>query len=118
MIGTSAFTDSQPRWEFLGKRTVKHTLDRDEIYVTRTEGKFKAIKLKVEKSPVRFRNVTVHYANGTKEEIKMRNLISAGGETRVIDLKGQKRIIKRVVFSYDTQSLLGKKAVVRLYGKH
>ena len=104
------------KWIFLGERTVDRALDRDEIYVTAKDGVFDKIKLEVKRSKVNFHKVVVHYANGSKEEIALRGEIPAGGQTRAIDLEGKKRIIKKVVFYYDTKGLLKKKAKVRLLG--
>ena len=113
----SANVPDNRSWEKLGQRTVKKTADRDVIPVTAFEGNFKKIKLKVKRAGVKFRHVMVHYGNGTKEEINIRKWIPAGGETRVIDLKGYDRIIKKVVFYYDTASLKRSNALVELWAK-
>jgi len=107
-----------PRWEMLGTKVVNRSLDHDVIVVTASEGRFTAIKLKVKRSPVHFLDVKVHYRNGGVEDIKVRNKIPAGGETRVINLNGKKRIITKVVFFYKTPPLRGEKAVVQLLGRH
>ena len=47
-----------------------------------------------------------------------RPVIKAGGESRVIDLEGGHRVIKKVEFWYDAQTTRrGKKSVVRLFGR-
>jgi hypothetical protein len=60
----------------------------------------------------------VHYGNGTVEDIKIRYLVPAGGESRVIDLRGGKRIINKVVFRYETRTNHGRRAEIRLFGLH
>jgi len=42
----------------------------------------------------------------------------AGGETRVIDLRGRRRAISKVVFWYDTKGIAENKATVDLWGRH
>ena len=110
--------DQGPRWEKLGQRTVNRRLDRDEIVVTAREGAFTAIKFRVRNSGINMHRLVVHYRNGEKHEVALRNNIPAGGESRVIDLPGRKRIIKKVVFWYDTKGIINDKAVISLWGRH
>lgn len=118
---TLACSGSQPRagdWDYLGSRKVNHAVDRDEIVVTAREGTFKRIKLRVRDRQVTFRDVKVHYANGDVQDINLRRTIPAGGETRVIDLNGNNRVIRKVVFWYNTSRVRGKRATVQLFAKH
>lgn len=110
--------DQGPKWEKIGTRKVKYTIDRDEILVTRMEGRFSAIKIKVEKAPIDLMRCVIHYGNGQTQEVQLRNTIRAGSETRVIDIPGRKRIIKKVVFWYDTKNHADKRARVELWGRH
>ena len=105
-------------WELLGKRKVNYGLDRDEIMVTAREGGFTKLKLRVLKSPINLHRFVVHYGNGSKQEVAVRKKIPAGGETRVIDLKGGKRVIRKIVFWYDTKGLQKKRATVAVWGRH
>ena len=116
-ITSQSFTIAK-KWDFLGERTVNKSLDKDEINVTAKEGVFKKIKLKVKKSKVEFKRVVVHYKNGDTQKIELRQEITAGGETRAIDLDGRNRVIVKVVFFYNTKRLLAKKAKVQLYGRN
>lgn len=100
----------------LGQRAVNDRADHDVIPVTGVKGEFKGIKLTVQRAAVDFHRVLVHYGNGTKQEIELRNTIPAGGESRIIDLTGAERIINRVEFWYDANTIRGRRAVVRLFG--
>ena len=113
-----SFTTTAKKWDFLGSRTVNYAIDRDEIKVTAREGSFKKIKIQVKKAPVHFRKVIVHYRNGSTEEIQMRDHVQPGGETRAIDLNGNKRIITKVVFYYNNTIRSPRKGLVRLFGMH
>ncbi|MDJ0835025.1 MAG: hypothetical protein QNK37_00830 [Acidobacteriota bacterium] len=117
LLGPSVFAG---QWEVLGKREVKIRAERDVIQVTAKEGKFSKIKLKVRRNGVRFIDLKVHYGNGDVQDIQLRKFIPAGGETRVIDLSGRKRVIKKVSFTYKTETKGRRKgrAVVTLLGKH
>jgi len=104
-------------WKKLGKRTVKFTVDRDVIQSGVREGTFPKIKLKVKKSGVHFRDVKVHFQNGTIFDVKIRKWIPKNGETRVIDLPGKNRIIDKVVFWYDSGGRNAKRALVELWAR-
>ena len=114
---TSGFTQGD-LWTKLGSRRVSHSADHDEILVTGRAGTFNAIKLEVEKADVTIGRVIVVFRSGGTEEVQVRNRISAGGETRAIDIRGRNRIIRKVIFYYTTQPGEDKKAKVTLYGRH
>lgn len=104
-------------WEKLGQRTVNHALDRDEIVVTARRGTFEKIRLHVKHRAVTFRDVKVHYANGDVQDVKLSKHIPAGGFTRVIDLHGGDRVVRKVVFWYNTTRVRGRRAEVALWGR-
>ncbi len=117
LLLSSAFVPP-PRWETLGLRKVNKTYDRDEIVVTGVEGSFNALKFKVQYRAITMYDMKVHYRNGSVEDIKLRLHVPAGGESRVIDLRGGNRVIKKVVFRYETTADRGKRAELRLFGRH
>ncbi len=106
-------------WTLLGERTVSPRAERDEIAVGPRDGAFERIKLVVRGRAVTFRDVEVHYADGTRQDVALRSTIRVGGETRAIDLTGGDRRIARVVFVYETHQTRDprdSRAVVALYG--
>lgn len=105
-------------WEMLGMRKVNYSLDRDEIIVTRAEGIFTALKVKVKKAPINMQKLVVTFGNGEIEELELRNNFAAGSESRVIDLPGNKRVIKKIVFWYDTKNIANRKGIVEVWGRH
>jgi hypothetical protein len=107
-----------PRWEKLGQRKVNYGLDRDEIFVTARDGRFSKIKLRVKNGGLNMHRCVIHFANGSKQNVEMRNNLAPGSETRVIDINGGRRVIKKVVFWYDSKNWSQKKAVVALWGRH
>lgn len=86
---------------FLGDARVDGGRDNDTINVGgAANGAFRAIQLRVTGGAVRFDRVVVRYGNGTQEEIPIRSRIAAGGKTRIIDLPGERRIIRSVDLWY------------------
>lgn len=116
-ILASAGAAAAAGWEFLGERKVAHGLDRDEIRVTAREGRFRQIQLRVRVAAVTFRDVKVHFGDGSVQDVELRRTIPAGGETRAIDLEGGNRVIEKVVFWYNTRPARRKQATVRLFGR-
>ncbi len=105
-------------WEILGHRKVNYQLDRDEIFVTAREGRFNAVRLKIIVAPLNMHRCVIHFANGTKQEVVLKKRFGPGQSTRIIDIKGRRRVIKKVVFWYDTKGLPRGKARVELWGRH
>lgn len=105
-------------WEHLGARKVAFRHDRDVIHVGPDAGRFSKIKLVVRRAGVRFFDVRVHFGNGGVQDVPIRRFIPAGGETRVIDLRGGRRVIEKVVFHYQTRRWAPRRAKVHLWGRH
>jgi hypothetical protein len=113
------------KWVFLGERKVDFKAERDVIAVTAAKGVFKKIQLRIKGRAVHFLDLEVVYGNGETHDVKIRKLIPKGGQTRVIDLPGNNRIIRKVKLTYRSAAKKknkGKKnrpgkAHVRLFGR-
>lgn len=116
LLGLALLTGIGADWVLLGQRAVTDRADHDVIVVSATRGDFTRIKLTVQRAAVDFHRVVVHFGNGGKQEVELRNTIPAGGESRAIDLTGDDRVIRSVEFWYDAKTFRGRRAVVRLFG--
>ncbi len=117
MLSALTLSGQGARWKFLGERLVNDRLDHDVIMVTSVEGDLNAIQIRVKGASVDFHKLVVVYGNGRRQEIALRHTISAGGASRAIDLAGDERIVRSVEFWYDANSIRGRKARVRLFGR-
>lgn len=88
-------------WVYLGEAHVDGQADHDKIKVGKSEGRFRALQLRVDFVAIEFRHVVVHYSNGTSEEVQVRQRIRAGGSTRDIDLTGRDRSVDSVEIWYE-----------------
>jgi hypothetical protein len=104
------------RWEYLGEANVDSAVDHDNIVVSRSRGMYRAIQIRVQKAPIEFDRVIVHYGRGEAEPIQIRSVIPAGGQTRVIDLPGERRMIQSVEFWYARAKPGSRRPKVRLFG--
>ena len=107
---------ARARWDELGCKKVGFLVDKDVVKVGRSEGRFKAIRLKVMGNKVHMMDLKVVYANGAPDDIPVREEIRAGGETRALDLKGERRAIRQVEMVYRSQPNFRGEATVCVEG--
>ena len=109
-------TSAKPGWHKIGEVKASFKTENESIIVLGKDA-FKSIKLMVTDAPINIQNIQVFYETGDPEEISVRSELKAGAETRVIDLKGGTRELKKVVFTYKTlPNAKDEKAHVELYG--
>ena len=90
-------------WEQLGSAYVNGRVDHDTIAVTH-RGTFRQVQLGVRRGTIGFQRVVVHFENGADHELEIRERITAGRKTRVIDLPGERRRIRSVEFWYSKEN--------------
>ncbi|MEF9942645.1 MAG: hypothetical protein RR101_01985 [Burkholderiaceae bacterium] len=88
------------RWEKLGEKSVRLMGERDSLHVNK--GPYTKLRFSVHDRAVNFQRVFVEFGNGERVEIEVRDRIHAGGQSRVIDLPGRARNIKKIIFWYKT----------------
>lgn len=87
-------------WEKVGERMVNGGVDHDVIAVTRAEGRFQRISIVVEHSSLEMFDIDVEFGNGERFSPGVRHVFGENTRSRVIDLPGDKRVIKFVHFKY------------------
>lgn len=105
-------------WEKLGTKMVNMQADHDEIIVTLRDGVFTKVRLKVMKAPIHLLNINIVFGNGSNKNVVFNKKFGAGSMTRIIDLPGNKRIIKKVNINYKSVPAGKGRAVITLWGKH
>lgn len=103
-------------WKKLGERDVNGKNDKDTILVGADDGVFTAIQVKVENSSLVMQDIKLTFGNGETFEPKTKLTFASDTSTRVIDLPGEKRVLKKVEFKYGNLPG-GGKARVELWGK-
>lgn len=116
LVCYSSAYGQRARMVLLGNARVDGGRDHDTINVGgAASGAFRAIQLRVTGGAIRFDRLVVNYGNGTQEQIPIRNRIAAGSRTRVIDLPGERRIIRSVDMWYGKERWATRPRVT-LYG--
>jgi hypothetical protein len=87
-------------WDFLGDAQIDCSRDHDRIQVTRRDGVFHAIQLRVSGDPIFFDRVVVYFGDGTSEELTVQDRIWPGGRNRIIGLSGERRVVESVELWY------------------
>ncbi len=104
-------------WEFLGTQSVqKKDVDVDRVKVGRRAGQYRAIQLAVRRSDIEFKDLKIVYGNGRVQDVPIRAMLRAGSTSRVIDLIGEDRFLKEIVFAYSRRVDGYQRAVVDVYG--
>lgn len=106
------------KWEKLGTKKVSFKLDKDVIHVGVRKGGFKKVKIQVTGGTVKMHKMVVKYQNGEKQIIPLKHIFKPRSGSRVIDLNGNKRIVKNITFLYDSANIPGQRATIHLFGKH
>jgi hypothetical protein len=112
----SVMISDKAGWHKIGERHVDFVKDRDELLVMGAD-RFSAIKFKVTEASIELIDLEVYYESGDKQDIQVRSPLKAGMESRVIDLNGGERSLKRIVFVYKTlPNQKDEKANVEIWG--
>lgn len=104
-------------WELLGTRAADFRADHDVITVTGAEGRFTRIKLEVRGNGIELRDLKVVFGDGDVQDIRVRRHLAPGQSTRVIELAGEPRVVRKVTFWYRSQPRPRGRAMVRLMGR-
>ena len=92
--------DSRADWTRLGERWVDGTHDHDVIHVGEREGTYRRIMIVVDHSALEMRDMTVTFADGSHFSPQVRHVFGPDTRSRVIDLPGNRRVIRDVEFHY------------------
>ena len=105
------------KWEKLGSRTVDFKLDKDVIHIGAKEGRLSKLKLAVTGGALNMHKMQIEYLNGQVENINLKHKFNKRSTSKTIDIDGRRRIIKNIIFWYDTKNRSKKKSKITVFGK-
>jgi hypothetical protein len=103
-------------WRMIGHTQASHSAEHDTITVTGPYDDFRRIKFKVTDAPLNLQRLEITYENGDKDALDVQQAIPQGAESRVIDLRGGSRHIRKIEFWYDTRGKGQGKSDVTVFG--
>ena len=103
-------------WEPLGSRRVSLAVDRDVIDVGAREGTFDAIRIEVNGGSLEMYDIRLTFGNGDTWSPNTRVLFRQGSWSRLIDLPGPARVIRKIEVWYRSRLRRGQ-ATVRVFGR-
>jgi hypothetical protein len=116
VLAFMSFTTTQRGWNFVGDKIAAFGPDRDVLWVTGNDI-YTKIKIKVTDAPLNMHDMDIYFENGDKQNVILQRNFSQGEWSRVIDLPGNNRRIKKIEFKYDTKNVGKGKARVAVWGK-
>ncbi len=103
-------------FNWLGERWVDGAVDHDAVHVGRRDGRFTSLMVVVERAPVEIFDMQVTFGDNQRWIVPMRLVFGPDSTSRMIDLPGGARIIRRVDFRYANLAA-GARAKVELWGR-
>lgn len=94
------------RWEKLGEKGVSIHTERDVIRAAH-KGFFSKIKINVKGNPIEVKKVIVRFLDGSSKTLRLRHHFRPGSDSRIIDLPGNKRIIREIIIYHKAKSSHG-----------
>lgn len=102
-------------WDFLGGTQIDGTRDHEKIQVTRRNGTFRAIQLRVTGDAIFFDRIVVHFGDGASEVLAVRDRLWPEGRNHIIDFSGERRVVESVEVWYYKEAWEHEPRVI-LYG--
>jgi hypothetical protein len=98
--GGPGYGGSVQKWRLIGFKTVGGGTDRDVVRV-RGDKRDRQIQVCSINRAIHMKDLDVVFANGGRQNVRVRNMIAANSCTRAIDLKGGGRNIAEVRLAYE-----------------
>jgi hypothetical protein len=103
-------------WKFIADKSVKLGPDHDVIHVSGNDN-FRQLKIMVTDAPLKITDMKIHFENGDVFDVAVHCEIRQGHESRIIDLPGSRRSIRKIEFWYSTIGKSKGTARVALWGR-
>ena len=118
LVLSSCFSNILPAGaEFLGKREVNFGIDRDTIPVSRAAGPLRQLIVVARMNPVEVYNIRVIFESGASEDFSLREKLFGERDRLIVDLPGNARRVREVIFRYRKLNNAARRAVVELWGR-
>lgn len=117
IVQEAAPVTANGEWEKLGVHRVTLDVQSDEFTFPDNGPVLTAFKIRSKKGSINLQRCVLHFSNGEKKTIEMRNDIPPGGESRTINLPGNRHPMVKFVFWYGASQSGGEKAEIEIWGR-
>ena len=97
--GTTIIADENTDWQKIALTIVNFNQGEKDILIAGKE-KYMSIHFRVATGQVDIKSLEVFYENGNKQDIAVNEIVKAAANSRVLDLNGEGRILKKIVMKY------------------
>jgi hypothetical protein len=108
--------EARGEWQVIGRLEAKLEADHDTLEVHGADN-FRKLKIRVKDAPLNIRRMEVSFDGGGRQNLGVIGAIPQGGESRVIDLPGNSRSLRKIEFWYDTRGQGRGRADVTVLGR-
>lgn len=105
-------------WVLFGSQQVGFGVDRDVVKVGRDAGQFEKIALRILKNDIYLREVTVVFANGERQNVKVNVELKEGFRTAPLPLEKGDRFIDSIELVYQSKPDRRGEAIVEVWGDY
>jgi hypothetical protein len=112
----AAQNHARSEWRFIADKWVNYGVDRDVINLGDFKDDFRQIRLRVTDAPLRMYDMKIYFDNGEVQDVALKSLFRQGDESRIIDLNGGLRHLRKIEFWYETKGVRKGKARVAVWG--
>lgn len=114
---TVAQNATRADWRFIADRWINFGLDHDAIHFGDLKDDFRQIKIRVTDAPLKIYDMKIHFDNGDVQDVSLKTQFRQGEESRVIDLNGGLRHLRKIEFWYETKGVRKGKSRIAVWGK-
>ena len=104
-------------WRFITDKWVDYGIDHDAILFSSIKDDFRQLRIRVTDAPLQMLDMKIYFDNGDVQDVQLRRVFKQGEESRIIDLVGGLRHLRRIDFWYETKGVKKGKARVAVWGR-
>jgi hypothetical protein len=107
---------AQGEWRFIADKIADFGLDHDVIHLGDVRDDFRQLRLRVTDAPLKMLDMKIYFDNGSVQDVPLRAFFRKGEESRIIDLNGGLRHLKKIEFWYETAGRRKGRSRVAVWG--
>lgn len=120
LLAAALLSPAQARvgeWKIVGADAISFQNRSATIAIGKVNGWISKIQLRAWGKPVFLRRMTIVYGNGDEHNVRIGEVMDAGGASPIIEVKGRRRYIKEIRLRYRAAGSRGfRRSLIEVYG--